>query len=380
METEDLQERYRQSARVTWIGAFCNLLLAAIKCLAGWLGNSHALFADGVHSLSDLFADGIVLLASKFGNEAADTEHPYGHHRIETAATIAVALFLLAAGVGIIMDGVDHMLHPVHDTYIHPYVLWIAILALIVNESIYWMTIRVARKIQSDMLAAHAWHRRSDAIVSLIVLIGIGASMLGFHYLDGIAAIVVGLFILKMAWSMGRKSFDELVDRGLSQKELEDIKHTIQTVPGVVGLHMLRTRLSGGAIMADVHVMVEPFFSVSEGHYVGEKVYALLKEKYPAIKDITVHVDSENDELVHDNLSLPSRQSISEILASLKNELPLYSQMQLKAIHYQGTKVILEIVLPLSALKERAAENFANAYTVAIQNKLSNAQVQLFYV
>ncbi len=375
----DLQKRHKQGAFVTLVGAFFNVLLAAIKCLAGWFGNSHALFADGIHSLSDLFADGIVFLASKFGNEKADEEHPYGHHRMETAATIAIALFLLTAAVGIIGTGGDHVLHPNHDTRIQPYVLGIAFLALVINEAIYWLTLRVAKKIHSDMLIAHAWHRRSDAIASLIVLLGIAGSMLGFYYLDGIAAILVGLFILRMAWGMGRKAFDELVDRGVSEAELTAITQAILKEEGVIGIHQLRTRLSGGKIIADVHLMVDPLVSVSEGHYIGEQVYALLRKQFPDLSDVTVHVDSENDEFVHTNLSLPGRKKILAMLDSMKSELPYFEEAHVKMIHYMGLNILVELIFPVDILNKISKNNLQTQYSTLIKARFPTLNVQLYF-
>jgi cation diffusion facilitator family transporter len=376
MQAEALAERHKATSRVTWLGAVCNLFLSLVKCLAGWFGHSHALLADGIHSLSDLIADGVVLIASKFSSEEADHEHPYGHQRIETAATIGIAGFLVFAGLGIIISGVQHILSPIHDK-ISPYVLWTAILALVVNEAIYWITIRIAKKIQSDMLVAHAWHRRSDAAASLIVLIGIIGSMLGIYYFDGLAAIVIGLFILRMAWRMGRASFDELTDRGVDEEELEKIKNAIQSVEGVCALHQLRTRLMAGKIIADVHIIVDPLLSVSEGHYIGDKVYERLAKGFPSLEDVTVHVDSEDDEVQHFTRYLPSRE---QILSALKNlSLPYFQEMKLKAIHYQANHVILECVFSLAVLTKTNAETLEKSYAEKIQTLYPAAKVKIFF-
>lgn len=379
MQNLSLAERHQQTARITILGAAFNILLAIIKCVAGWFGNSHALLADGVHSLADLFADAAVYFASKFGNQEADLDHPYGHHRIETAGTIVVAAFLLFAGLGIVVSGLQHIWHPGHDNYIHTYVLWIALLALIINEAIYWLTLHVAKKINSDMLRAHAWHRRSDAATSLIVLIGIVGSMVGLPYLDGAAAIIVGLFILKMAWDMGRRSVDELVDRGLNPKELAAIAKVIREVPGVESLHQLRTRLMGGQIYADAHIIVDPYLSVSEGHFIGDNVLVALKKYFPKVHDITIHVDSENDEITHEEYRHASRAEILQALAELTHDLPHATQAQLKAIHYFESYLLIELLLPVLCLVNNQKEQIHKPYQQKIAERIPNSRVVIFF-
>ncbi len=380
MQQKTLDARYRATAVVTILGAVANIILSLIKCIAGWLGNSHALFADGMHSLSDLLADTIVLLASKFGNRAADKKYPYGHERIETAATIAVAGFLIFAALGIIVSGTKHIIDSGTNTYIHPYVLWIAVLALVINESIYWITLSVAKKIRSEMLIAHAWHRRSDAATSLIVLIGIIGSMLGIHYLDGVAAIVVGLFILRMGWKMGKNSFEELIDRGLDETELQKIKEAIRSIEGVRTLHQLRTRLMAGKIFADVHIIVDPFISVSEGHYIGDQVYLVLEKNFPTIEDITVHVDSENDEFDQNTRLMPSRKSVLKKLESLKQQLPEYEFLHLKNIHYLQNRLLLELAFPTSVLERNSLKSLEAAYFKVLKESFPESQVKIILV
>jgi cation diffusion facilitator family transporter len=377
--SDDLIGRHKKTRFITFIGALFNLLLALLKCLAGWFGHSHALFADGIHSLSDLFADLVVYFSSKLGNEQADYDHPYGHHRIETLGTVVVAVFLAATAITIIISGVEHALAPHADELIHSYVLWIAVFSLLINEIIYHVTLHIATKIDSDLLRAHAWHRRSDAATSLIVLIGIGASFLGFTHLDAIAAVVVGVFILKMAWQMGRKSLDELVDRGLNQTELLAISEAIQSVSGVEALHQLRTRLMGGQIYADVHIIVKPRLSVSEGHYIGDHVLMQLQRQFSKINDITIHVDVENDELQHDADALISRAEILTLLAKLAPQLPYYEQMQLKAIHYFKNTLTLELLFLLNCLVDVTPENLQKIYYEKISGVLSPVQLEIYF-
>lgn len=380
MSDQTLRNRHQKTAAITLIGALANLFLALVKCVAGWLGNSHALFADGIHSLSDLFADAVVYIASKFGNVQADSEHPYGHQRIETAGTIAVAAFLFAAAAAIIISGMQHIVTARdHHTVISHYVLWIAVFSLILNEAIYHITLSVAKKIDSDILRAHAWHRRSDAATALIVLIGVIGSMFGFYFLDGVSAIIIGLFILRMAWKMGRKSFDELIDRGLNPTELTAISDTICHVPGVQALHQLRTRLMGGQICADVHVIVDREISVSEGHYIGDQVLDHLKEKFPKINDIVIHVDSENDEAQHNADQLPARAAILTALNKAATQLPEHEYMQLKAIHYFNKQLTVELFFPLSCLDYTPKEILHAIYQQELAKLWRTVKLNLFF-
>ena len=254
--------RYQQSKRVTLIGAIVNALLGILKVLIGTLGNSHALVADGLHSFSDLLTDGLVIFAAKFGSREADIDHPYGHGRIETAATLALAMLLVLVGAGIIYDAGDHLFIEKSTQSPHYIVLIIALISVIANEWLFRYTLRIAEKIQSNLLKANAWHSRSDAGSSVVVLIGVGGSLLGFTYLDAIAAIIVGLFVIKMGWELGWSSLQELVDTGTDPKTLIKIEKAIHEVPGVKSMHQLRTRSMGGNILVDIHAL----------HYLGGKI------------------------------------------------------------------------------------------------------------
>ena len=191
------QERYRQAKRITLLGAFANALLGIIKIIGGVLYRSHALIADGLHSFSDLLTDAMVIFASKYGSQDADDTHPYGHQRIETAGTLMLALFLVLAGLGIAWDALAELFTQ-SPKQPHWLALPIAILSIGVNEIFFYYTRAVGKKIQSTLITASAWHRRSDSASSAIVALGLIGSMLGYVFLDAIAAIVIGCMIVKM--------------------------------------------------------------------------------------------------------------------------------------------------------------------------------------
>ena len=204
-------DRYWQAKKVTLIGAIVNALLGFIKLIGGYLFHSHALVADGVHSFSDLFTDVMVLFASKYGSLDADDTHPYGHQRIETAATLLLSLLLILAGIGIAWDSLNEL---ITSSVTMPG--WLALpvicISILANETLFHYTRHVGNRINSQLIIANAWHHRSDAASSIVVFVGLVGSLYGFVYLDAIAAIIVGIMIAKMGWNYGWNSVKELVD------------------------------------------------------------------------------------------------------------------------------------------------------------------------
>ena len=194
-------DRYLQAKKVTLIGALINALLGCIKLIGGLFFHSHALAADGLHSFSDLITDAMVLFASKYGSQDADDSHPYGHQRIETAATLFLSLILALVGAGIAWDSIYEMIHHTH-TVPNSLTIPIAIISILANEGLFHYTQVIGRRIQSDLIFANAWHHRSDAASSIVVLFGLIGSLAGFVYLDALAAIVVGILIIHMGGLM----------------------------------------------------------------------------------------------------------------------------------------------------------------------------------
>ncbi len=350
----EAKSRYSEARRITLAGAAKNVVLAFLKIVCGITGHSHALFADGVHSLSDLLIDTLVLIASHFGSKAADSDHPYGHGRIETAATVLLAFLMSFAGIGIVVDAVADLVGTHISIKPNFYVLLVALFSILVNEVLYFYTRRVGEKVQSNLLIANAWHHRSDSASSLVVFIGAGGAWLGFGFLDPIAAIIVGLMIVKMAWQFGWNSIRELVDTGLDEEVLQEIRKTISKVPGVIEVHQLRTRSLASKIFLDVHVLVDPMLSVSEGHYIGEQVHVRLLDEMRGISDVTVHVDPEDDERVAPSLHLPTRAEIVSLLTDRWQRIISPEVNYNVTLHYLNGRVIVEVRLPLSYLKSQA--------------------------
>jgi len=352
-----LVERKQEINRITLWGVVVNLILSIIKIIGGITGQSHALLADGIHSLSDLVSDGMVLIAAKHANEDADEDHPYGHARYETLATVALGFLLICVAAGIAYDAILRVqilrLENAED-FIAPalYTLAIAVISIISKEVLYHATKAVANKIRSPLLEANAWHHRSDAISSIVVFVGIAATYLGYPLLDAIAAILVALMIAKIGLDLSRQSVQELVDTALAPEKVEQIKQTILNIDEVRQLHMLRSRRMGQNALIDVHIQVSPKLSVSEGHHISVCVEKAIIENFEDINDVTVHIDPEDDETAASCRDLPLR---SELLLSLNTEWAKHDTLKHindVTLHYLDGSICVEASIPLRYLPE----------------------------
>ncbi len=347
-DNQRLHQRQKVIARTALVGAVANLLLSAVKIVVGVVGHSQALVADGIHSLSDLASDLLVWLAGRQSSRAPDDEHPYGHGRYETMATLALALILLGVAMGLGWDAAQRLFSP--EALLTPswITLYAALASILVKEWLYWFTLAYARRIRSDMLRANAWHHRSDAISSVVVLVGIGGTLAGLPYLDAVAAFIVAVMIVRIAWELGFEAVRELVDTGLEPERLAAVRETILKVGGVRDLHMLRTRSLGGTISTDVHVLVDPYISVSEGHLISVKVEQELKNRVDEIEDVTVHIDPEDDDIAPPTMGLPSRREALARLAAHWANLPELAHPERVLLHYLDGQIQVEVLLPAS--------------------------------
>jgi len=346
------EQRKKETNRITLWGVAVNLFLAVIKVTGGIYGQSQALLADGIHSLSDLASDAMVLLAVKHAGEDADEDHPYGHARYETLATVALGLLLMVVAGGIAYKAILRLEQPEEIAIPALFTLVIAAISIFSNEWLYHATRKVAKKIRSPLLQANAWHHRSDAVSSIVVLIGIGATYIGYPLLDAIAAILVALMIAKIGLDLSRQSVQELVDTALEPEMVEQIKQTILSIDDVRELHLLRTRRMGHHALVDVHIQVSPKLSVSEGHHITESVEQALSNKFEEINDVTVHIDPEDDETSASCKDLPLR---SELLLALNHE---WSQHEILkniddvTLHYLDGHICVEASLSFKYLQQ----------------------------
>ncbi|MES9944880.1 MAG: cation diffusion facilitator family transporter [Candidatus Thiodiazotropha sp.] len=366
------EERYDVSRRVAVVGALTNTLLAILKLLFGWLGHSQSLIADGVHSLSDLLTDALVLFTARHAKEAPDEEHPYGHGRYETIGTLVLGGFLLAVGTGIVWDAGERLFSPEHLMQPEAFTLYVAAFSILANEGLFFYTRHFANKINSNLLRANAWHHRTDSVSSVVVLVGIGGTMLGLPYLDAIAAVLVGLMILKIGWDLGWTASQELADAGLEEDSLSQIREVIGNISGVKSVHMLRTRKLGGHAMADVHVQVDPWLSVSEGHRIAEVVQYGLIDRVDVLEDVTVHIDPEDDEEGPSCAHLPLRSEAEAMLDRLCEGVSCYDQKQRLVLHYLSGRIDIDLYLPLHCFAStQQAERLRSEY----QNMVRDSEI-----
>jgi cation diffusion facilitator family transporter len=278
--------------RVTWLGLFVNLVLSAIKFAAGIFGRSQALVADAIHSLSDLTTDIAVLAGSHYWSRPPDENHPYGHRRLETLVTVFISVVLMAAGIGIGWKAISTL----HQEHAAP-PGWIAVLAAFVSiackEILYRWTAITGRRIKSPVLAANAWHHRTDALSSIPVLVAVAGARLfpTWSFLDHVGAVVVSIFILHASIKIIWPSLPPPSDVGApieTQKMIRDI--TLRN-KDVLQVHDIRTRFISSSVLVDLHIVVEGSISVREGHTIADDVRDRITEEIPEVLDVIVHVD-----------------------------------------------------------------------------------------
>jgi len=354
--------RHAMAQRCTWVSVLVNVLLTAAQVVAGIIANSQALIADGMHSLSDLVCDFLVLFAAHHSKDPADESHPYGHARIETAASFALGAILAVTGAAIIWSAAIKLQDLSNLPPVAPLALWTACAALIAKEGLFRYMLHVGERLRSPMLIANAWHARSDAASSLVVAVGIGGNLMGFVFADSIAAVIVGFMIVRMGVVFSWEALQELIDTGLSVEEVDSIRQVIVDTPGVGSLHELRTRRMAHRSLVDAHVCVNPRISVSEGHRIAETTRKRVLDSHPSVSDVLVHVDVEDD-LDHDSKSqsLPDRSVLVSHLAPVLAGLPEPHRV---VLHYLNGRVEAEVFLPFdaladSALIDRAKRDFA---------------------
>lgn len=377
---KETESELHQKKQVTLWGAIINLLLAGLKIVVGIFGHSQSLVADGVHSLSDLATDGMVYLAAHHAHQEADEEHPYGHARFETLATVGLGLLLVVVASAILWDAVNRMLHV--EKLLQPgfAALVVALVSIASKEMLYRWTKVVARRTRSKMMEANAWHHRSDAISSVVVLLGIAGNMLGFIYLDAIAAGVVGVMVAMIGLKLIVDASRELVDEALDAERVEKIRSKIMTVPGVRELHFLRTRTMGANALVDVHILVNPMISVSEGHHVSERVRKVLIHDVEEVYEVTVHIDPEDDETGSPSDGLPLREELMHQLDQVWHDMPERLMIKKINLHYLGGKIRIEVVLPLTLLETRPKQLLVDQFEGAAKTIGNISDVQVLFV
>lgn len=344
-------DRYRYTRNVTIVGGIVDLVLGIVKIVVGFVAHSQALIADGVHSLSDLATDMLVIWAARHASREPDPHHPYGHQRIETVATITLGLMLAGVALGIAYDSVYRIIHI--ELILTPgvWALVVAGFSVVAKEAIYHYTMRAANRLESPLLRSNAWHSRSDALSSIIVIIGVAGAMAGFSYLDAGAAVVVALMIIWIGGKMIWAGIQELIDQGLDPERVKEMIQALREVEGVFDIHDFRTRRMGSDIFVDGHILVDPKLSVSEGHRIGEAVREKLRQEFLNVSDFTVHIDAEDDAAYQRSDQLPLRSELLQRLRQHWKEIPAAQDIRHLTLHYLDGEVHVELWLPLKPFR-----------------------------
>ena len=373
--------RYAIIRRVTLVGAAVDAILALAKVGGGLAAQSQSLVADGVHSLSDLVTDLLVLFAARLARAKPDADHPYGHERIETAATVALGVVLILIGAGIALDSFWRLFHPEELQVPAWWAMAIAAVSVGLKEGVYHYSMRAARRFRSRLLEANAWHARSDAASSIVVIVGVGGALLGLGYLDAIAAVIVSWMIGAMGYRLARQSVEELIDTGLEPEQVESIRAALMEIDGVRDLHLLRTRQMGPKSLVDVHILLDdPKLSVSEGHQISEAARADLIRRFLDIEDVTVHIDPEDDEVVAQGRDLGLRGEVEARLRAAWADVPEAEAIRRITLHYLDGRIQVEVELPLElALGRDAPEPIRQRFEQAAEAVPDVSKVRILF-
>ena len=329
--------------KVTLVGAGANLLLSVIKFLGGIFGNSTAMIADAVHSLSDLLTDAVVLFTHKIGRMPKDEGHPYGHGRAESLGAVAVGAIIIIAGIGL---GYETFKIVSSGQFRIPG--WIAalsaILSIVINEGLFHYTLKVGEKIHSPTIIANAWHHRSDAVSSIAALVGIIAGFSGYPIMDPVAGAIVGLMIIRVGYMIVAEGINDLMDTALSEDKTDEIRKAIGEIHEVLEFHDLRTRRMGGKVFMDVHILVDLDLTVTEGHKIAESVRRKLINTMDNVEDVLVHVDAEDDTEV-EPIYKATREELHPIIDPILQSIDEALVKTGLRVHYVKGKTIVELYL-----------------------------------
>jgi len=282
--------------RLSRVGIFGNVLLAAFKLFAGIIGRSGAMVSDAVHSLSDVFATLIAWIGVRLSKQAEDAEHPYGHERLECVASLLLGLILAGTGIGIGWSGIRKLFWERESIEVPTMLpLIAAVVSVIVKEGMYQYTMHYARKLDSAAFKADAWHHRSDAISSVGSFIGIGMAKLGFPIMDPIASLIICALILKVAFDISRDAVYKMLDTSSGKAFEQKLRMFIGQQDGVVRIDLLRTRQFGNRIYVDLEIAVRPEISLREAHRIAERVHGAVEQEFPNVKHVMIHVNPEDE-------------------------------------------------------------------------------------
>lgn len=290
-------EHFEKTAvKVSAVSIAGNLILSVFKLFAGITAHSGAMVSDAVHSASDVFSSIIVIIGIRISAKAEDKEHPYGHERLECVSAIVLAVILLITGLFIGADAIRNISAGNFENLEIPETLALvsAGISIVAKEAMFWYTRHYAKSLKSDALMADAWHHRSDALSSVGALIGIAGARMGFPVLDPVVSLVICIFIAKASVEIFSDAINKMVDRSCDEKTENNIRECVMRQNGVENIDLLRTRVFGSRIYADIEISVNGNISLSEAHSIAENVHSAVENLFPDIKHIMVHVNPEN--------------------------------------------------------------------------------------
>lgn len=334
---------------VTLLGSAINVFLIVVKLVAGILGQSTAMIADAIHSFSDLLNDIVVIFSYQIGRIPKDDNHPYGHGKAESIGSIIIGIAVIMVGLGMLTE-VWGILVEGKNKAPKLVAVFVAAISIATKETLYHYTKSVGEKLHSPIIIANAWDQRSDALSSGAAFVGVILAMHGYPVMDTLAAGVVGLMILKIGLTVIKTSVNDLMDSSLDESKTKNIRQIIKATPGVMELHELRTRMIGGQIFMDVHVLVDSEISVTEGHNIAERVRRELIKTLGNVHDVLVHIDPEDDRNI-DQIYKSTRQELKKKTDAVIAETKGVVNSDKLLIHYLKGKNIIEVFVKVDKKK-----------------------------
>ena len=354
-----MTERDRVARRVTIVGAIVNILLAALKAVAGVITASASLIADAIHSIGDLASDFVVYIAILLGSREADENHQYGHRRYETLASLIVGLMIIAAGIGLGYEMINRIQDSSSWEVPGQLAMAAAAVSILVKEILYRYTYNAGVKQNHPLMQANAFHHRTDALSSLVVLIGLVATEFGITVGDLAAALVVSFMLARAGLKIVYEALLEVSEAGVDPETYSLMEKTIRETDGVIDMHLLRTKTIGGEIFAESHAQVNPYISVTQGHEIAHRIVERVEAVVPALKELTVHIDPEDDE--HDSPELPNCSQLEEMIRNIWSNEYESSELQAVTLHILHSGV--EAVLRVSPESEAELESISEQIT-----------------
>lgn len=295
-----MKTRDQQISQVTWLGMVINAVLTAFKLIAGAVGRSSAMVADGVHSLSDFISDIVILVFLKISGKGRDKDHDFGHGKFETMATFILSIILIVVAAQILSHGIEKTMavlrgEPVDAPSMIAFIA--AVVSIAAKEFCYQITVHVGKRVNSPAVIANAWHHRSDALSSIGSLIGIGCAIwLGSKWviLDPLMGCAISIVIFVVAVKMALPAMKQLLDISLPDETEDEIINVAKSVPGVTDVHNLKTRSTGPSVIIDAHIMVDHNLNIVDAHNIATNVEKALKDTFGRETQISLHIEPDN--------------------------------------------------------------------------------------